>query len=407
MDTQNLTFQRKTWQPSHYSQNIEGSKTLAVTARVAELRRQGVEVISLGAGEPDFNTPAPICEAAVQAIRSGHTKYTPNAGIFDLRQAIAEFLNRMGGDYAPEDILVSNGAKQSIVNALFATLDVGDEVLVPVPYWTSYPEQVKMAGGNCVFLQTTAEHNYKIYPEQLEEAVTAKTRLLILNSPSNPTGMVYTRDELEAICHFCLDHDILILSDEIYIQLIYDAIDTTTLAAFEEIREQLMLVNGFSKSHAMTGWRLGYLAAKPPFIQAAMKIQSHTTSNACSISQYAALAALQMPETDLDSMKQEFRRRRDYTTERLMNMPGISLVKPQGAFYLFPSVAQYFGRQANGTVIRSAMDLSQYLLDEARIAVVPGEAFGAPENIRISYATSLENLQKAMDSMEEALSRLQ
>ncbi len=407
MATQNVAFQRKAWQASNYSQNIEGSKTLAVTAKVAELRRQGIEVISLGAGEPDFNTPAAICEAAIRAIHDGQTKYTPNAGIFELRQAIAEFLNAMGGDYAPEEILVSNGAKQSIVNALFATLDVGDEVLLPTPYWTSYPEQIKMAGGTCVFLPTSANQHYKIHLEQLEEAATAKTKLLILNSPSNPTGMVYTKDELEAICHFCLEHDILILSDEIYIQLIYDAIETGSLASFPEIRQQLLLVNGFSKSHAMTGWRLGYLAAKTPFIQAAMKIQSHTTSNACSISQYAALAALNMPEDELKLMKDEFKRRRDYTADRLSAMPGIELVRPQGAFYLFPSVEQYFGRSADGIVIHSAMDLSQYLLDAARIAVVPGEAFGAPGNIRISYATSMENLQTAMDRMEEALHRLQ
>ncbi len=397
---------QKTWKASEFSSRIEGSRTLAVTSKVAELRRQGVEVISLGAGEPDFPTPKPVCDAAIAAIRAGHTRYTPNAGIFELREAIADYLNTLGGDYSPEEILVSNGAKHSIVNALLAAVDEGDEVLLPAPYWTSYPEQIKMTGASSVLLPTTPEQQYKISAAMIEAACTPKTKLLILNSPSNPTGMVYNRDELDAICAVCIERDLLILADEIYLQLIYDDLESISLASFSQIRDRLLLVNGLSKSHAMTGWRVGYLAARSPFIEAAKKIQSHTTSNACSVSQYAALAALKMAPAELAPMKREFRRRRDVAAERMAAMPGVKLVKPQGAFYLFPDVSAFFGRRAGDRIIRNAMDLTDYLLEEARVAVVPGEAFGAPNNIRISYATSMEMLNEALDRMAAALEKL-
>ncbi len=392
---------------SAYSRRIAGSVTLAITAKVAELKRKGIEVISLGAGEPDFPTPDEICDAAIQAVRKGYTKYTPNAGIYELRESIARYLNRLGGDYTPEEILVSNGAKQSIVNALFAALDPGQEVLLPVPYWTSYPEQIKMAGGIPVFLNTSDDRHYKLDPDQLRSAITPKSRLLILNSPSNPTGSVYSRDELEELVRICKEHQLLILSDEIYLELIYDSLETCSLAAFADIRPQLLLVNGFSKSHAMTGWRVGYLAAKTPFIEAAKKIQSHTTSNASSISQYAALAAYQMAPQALEPMWEKFKERRDFVVSRLQDMPGVQTFRPQGAFYVFPNMGTFIGTRHNGIEITNSVDLANFLLEEAKVAVVPGDAFGAPQNIRISYATSMENLEKAMNQIESALNKLE
>ncbi|RME00065.1 MAG: pyridoxal phosphate-dependent aminotransferase [Calditrichaeota bacterium] len=399
-------MQKHRWEASAYSRSIEGSRTLAVTAKVAELKRQGVEVIALGAGEPDFPTPEKVCEAGIQAIRDGHTKYTPNAGIFELRKAIAQFLQSLGCDYAAEDILVCNGAKQAIYNALLATVDEGDEVLLPVPYWTSYPEQIKMARGRCVLLPTEEKDHFKINGEVLRRAITPRSRVLILNSPSNPTGMVYTRQELQQIAEIIYDQGLLVISDEIYLKLIYSDVETASMGSFAEIRDQVLLVNGLSKSHSMTGWRLGYLAAKPPFIQAAMKIQSHVTSNASSISQYAALAALKMPESELDKMREAFRQRRDYVVGRLQQMPGLSCLKPDGAFYVFPNVENCLGKSFERKTLQSPMDLTSYLLEQARVAVVPGEAFGSEKHIRISYATSMKNLQEAMNRIEKALAKL-
>ncbi|KAA3619797.1 MAG: pyridoxal phosphate-dependent aminotransferase [Calditrichaeota bacterium] len=391
---------------SAFANQIEGSKTLAVTARVGELRREGKPIIGLGAGEPDFPTPKAICDAAKNAIDAGYTKYTANAGIVELREKIANYLNKLGGNYTANEIVVSSGAKPAILNALFATCNPGDEVLLPAPYWTSYPEQVKMAGAKPIILQTTEATEFKITANQLKNAITAKTRVLIFNSPSNPTGAVYSTAEIDAIVAVVKKAGIYIISDEIYIELVYDNVQTRSLSSYREIAEQLLLVNGLSKAYSMTGWRVGYLAAKQPVIGAVNRIQSHYTSNACTISQYASVAAFDLSKEIMDAMKAEFTKRRDYVFNKFSSINGISVPKPQGAFYIFPNVSSFFGKSHNGVQINTAMELSTFLLETANSAVVPGEAFGAPENIRVSYATSMENLKSALDQIENALSRL-
>jgi len=391
---------------SELSKRIEDSKTLAVTTKVAEMRRKGISVIDLGAGEPDFQTPEEVREAGIRAIRDGYTKYTPVVGIFELREAIADFLQQCGGNYSPEEIVVSNGAKHAIYNALLAACNPGDEVIIPAPYWTSYPQQVRLVGAKPVILPASEESGFKIAPEALREAINPRTRMLLFNSPSNPTGAVYTRQEIERLVEVIAESGILVLSDEIYFKLVYDGLETVSLAAFADIRQQLLLVNGVSKSHAMTGWRLGYLAAKAPFIQAAKKIQSHTTSNASSISQYAALAALRMDEAKLKSMYRTFAARRDFIYEQLCTLEGMQLDRPQGAFYAFPNVSVYLHRKRNGQSISTTMNLASFLLEEAHVALVPGDAFGAERNIRISYANSMQNLQTAISGIREALGRL-
>ena len=388
-------------------QAIEASRTLAITTKVTELRRQGKTIIDLGAGEPDFPTPAPVCDAGIQAIRNGKTKYTHNAGILELREKIAAFVNKYGGQYQPEQILVSAGAKQSIFNALLAVCDPDDEVLVISPYWTSYPQQVKMARATPVFLQASERDHYKVTAEQLSKAITPKTKLLMFNSPSNPTGATYTKDELAAIADVVAQHDIYLLSDKIYMQLVYDGLEPVSMAMFPQIRSQLILVNGLSKSHAMTGWRVGYLAAELPIVKAAAKVQSHSTSNITSISQYAAVAAFELAETELQKMRTTFAERRDFVTQRLRSIPGVSLSLPQGAFYVYPNFSQYFGKKYQQKTLNAALDIADFLIDAAGVAVVPGEAFGSNENIRISYANSMENLAIAMDQIEVALKKLQ
>lgn len=392
---------------SRLSQRISPSKTLAVTARVAELKRKGVEVIDLGAGEPDFQTPATVAEAGIRAIQEGHTKYTPNQGIFALREAVCHFLKALGGSYQPDEILICCGAKHAVYNALMAVLDPGDEVLIPAPYWTSYPEQVRMTGAEPVFVMTDESNAFKITAETLKKSITAKTKLLIFNSPSNPTGAAYTRAELDDIANVLQHAETYVLSDEIYIQLVYDGRKPVSLASYPEIADRLLLVNGVSKSHSMTGWRIGYLAAREPIIGAARKIQSHCTSNASSISQYAALAALNMPEQELTPMLQAFEARRNLIIDGLTRIDGIQVQRPGGAFYVFPNVAAYFKKSAGDRMIASSVDLATYLLETARVALVPGEAFGAPNNVRISYANSVENLEEAVRRIDGALRELQ
>ncbi len=391
---------------SVFANKIEGSKTLAVTARVAELRREGKPIIGLGAGEPDFATPEMICEAAKKAIDAGYTKYTANAGILELREKIAVYLQKFGSRFTSAEIVVSSGAKQAVLNALFATCNPGDEVILPAPFWTSYPEQIKMAGAEAVILPASEETEFKITPAQLRDAITDRTKVLIFNSPSNPTGAVYSRSEIDEIVKVIAESGIYVISDEIYIELVWDNVETASLCAYPEIAGQLLLVNGLSKAYSMTGWRIGYLAAQQPAIGAVNKIQSHYTSNACSISQYASLAAFDLDSAVLDHMKEEFTHRRDYVYERFSKIAGISVPKPRGAFYIFPNVAAFFGKSFNGTTLHSALALSGFLLEQANAAVVPGEAFGAPENIRVSYATSMENLQSAIDQIENALGLL-
>jgi aspartate aminotransferase len=391
------------FQESLLASRIQPSQTLAVTKLVNELRRKGKDIIDLGAGEPDFDTPALVKNAAVDAITRGKTKYTTNAGTLELREAIAAALkNDYGAVYQPNEIIVSNGAKQSIFNALLATCSPGDEVILPAPYWVSYPEQIRMTGASAVVVPTTDENDFKITPAALRAAITPRTKLLILNSPSNPTGAVYTTTELTALVEILCEHQILVLADEIYIKLTYDRIETTSLCSFPEIRERLILVNGFSKAYAMTGWRLGYAAAPLPITQAMDKIQSHTTSNACSISQEAGRAALQNSQEQLGKMLQQFDERRRFVHHALSSMPGISVRLPRGAFYMFFNVAQALGRQIGGRTLHTPNDLCRHLVENAGVALVAGEAFGSDQHVRLSYATDMKTLQEAMKRLARA-----
>ena len=390
---------------------MQPSATLAMTARAKQLRRDGRPVIGLSAGEPDFNTPAPISEAGVQAIRDGFTHYTENAGMPELREAICRKLQRDNGlDYKPDQVLCSNGAKQSVALAVNVLARPGDEVLIPAPYWVSYPEMVRMAGAEPVTVRTSVEEDYRLTPEGLEEALTPKTRLFILCSPSNPTGSVYTRAELEALAEVLRAHeDVFVLSDEIYEYILFDA-EHVSFASLPGMKERTITVNGFSKGFAMTGWRLGYLAAPEPITKAASKVQSQFTSAPSTITQKAGVAALEMMERDPEPVREmvrAFRERRDFVLGRLSGMDGVRCARPEGAFYVFPDVSAYVGREApGGRAIGSAEDLCFYLLEEHDVALVPGEAFGEPSGLRLSYAASMEHLDEALGRIERGLQAL-
>lgn len=379
--------------------SLTPSMTLRIDAKAKQLKAEGKDVVGFGAGEPDFDTPEHIKEAAAKALAEGFTKYTPSAGTLELREAIAEKLYRENGlQYNPSQIVVSCGAKHSCYNAILATCQEGDEVLIPSPYWVSYPEMVKLAGAKPVIVPTTASTGYKLLPDQLREHITERTRMLILNSPSNPTGVVYSSEELRALSDVCIEKGILILSDEIYEKLLYGGAKHVSVASFSEDHySHTIVINGFSKAYSMTGWRLGYLAAPEPIAKAVTAIQDHTTSNPTSFAQKGALAALKGPQDHLTIWLKEFDRRRRYALDRLRSMPGVDCVEPFGAFYLFPSI------KALGL---SSVDFCARLLDEEMVAAVPGAAFGADEGIRISYATSMSNLEKGLDRIERFVSRL-
>ncbi len=387
---------------------ISSSPTLAITAKAKQMKQEGIDVIGFGAGEPDFDTPIYIKEAAKKAIDSGFTKYTPASGMKELKEAICKkFKNDNNLDYSPEEILVSCGAKHSIFNAILTLCDEGNEVILPSPYWVSYPEMIKVAGAKPVILKTTQENNFRITPQQLQEAITSKTKLLILNSPSNPTGMVYTKDELLIISSILTEKGIFCISDEIYEKIIYDGQEHVSIASLgSPIKRLTIVVNGVSKSHSMTGWRIGYAAGPKEIIQAMSNLQSHSTSNPTSISQKAALAALEGPQEPLFNMVAEFVKRRDYLVERLNAIKGISCLKPQGAFYVFLDVWQIIGRTFKEQTIKDSVFLAEILLDEANVAVVPGLAFGADEYLRLSYATSMENISKGLQRIEELINKI-
>ena len=387
---------------------MKPSATLAMTARAKARIRAGFPVVSLSAGEPDFDTPAPIAEAAVAAIREGFTHYTMNAGMPELREAICAKLARDNGlTYTPDRILCSNGAKQSLALTIAVLARPGDEVLIPAPYWVSYPEMTRFAGAEPVIVPTTVEHDYRLTPETLEAALTERTRLLVLCSPSNPTGSVYTPSELEALAEVLRRHpQVFIISDEIYEYIVYDA-EHVSFASLPGMKERTITINGFSKGYAMTGWRLGYLAAEPAITKAAAKVQSQFTSAPCSITQKAGVAALTMDMTPIRAMVAAFRARRDYVLDCLAALDGVRCPKPEGAFYVFPEVAAYYGRKTpDGKTIEGSEDLCFYLLEAHDVALVPGHAFGAPGGVRISYAASMEDLEKAMDRIEAGLSAL-
>jgi aspartate aminotransferase len=378
--------------------NISPSPTLAVDAKAKEMWARGVEVLNFSAGEPDFDTPEHIKEAAVAALKAGLTKYTPVDGIPALKRAIIEKLERDNGlRYTPEEIVVSAGAKHSLYNAFQVLCDEGDEVILPAPYWVSYLEQIKLAGAVPRIVMTREENGFKLTPEELEEAVTPRTRVLVLNTPANPTGAVYTAGELEALGEVALRHGLVILSDEIYEKMVYDGINHVSIASLApELRASTVVVNGVSKAYSMTGWRIGYAAAPAEIARAMTALQSHATSNPTSIAQAAAVAALTGPQDELEAMVREFDRRRRYMLEALRELPGVRCVPPAGAFYVFPSVKDLLGRTYRGRSVTSATDLAQLLLEEAQVAVVPGVAFGSDEYLRLSYATDLERIREGM-----------
>jgi aspartate aminotransferase len=374
------------------------SSTLAITAKAKELKEQGHDVIGLGAGEPDFNTPQYIIDAAVRSMEEGHTKYTPSAGLPKLKEAIiGKFEQDQQISYKPAEILVGSGAKHVLYTLFQAILDDGDEVIIPTPYWVSYPEQVKLAGGSPVYIEGLESNEFKVTAEQLEQAITEKTKAFILNSPSNPTGSMYSEDELRELGDVCVKHNVLIVSDEIYEKLVYDGATHTSIAQLSnELKEQTIVVNGVSKSHSMTGWRIGYAAGNAEVIKAMTNLASHSTSNPTTNAQYGTIAAYTEDDGSVETMRQAFEERLNGVFEKLVAIPGVSCVKPKGAFYLFPNVSEAV--KLNG--FADVDSWVEAILEEEKVALVPGSGFGAPENVRLSYATSFDLLEEALARIE-------
>jgi aspartate aminotransferase len=390
--------------------NLSESETIAMTRKSRELSDQGHDVINLSIGEPDFNTPDYIKAAAIQAIEENKTHYPPVSGYAELRKAISHKLKRDNNlDYSPQQIVVSAGAKHTIANTIICLVEPGDEVILPAPYWVSYKEIIKLARGTAVFIPTSVDTNFKITPEQLRKAITPRTKALIYSSPCNPTGSVYKREELEALAEVIAENKhVFVISDEIY-ELINFTCHHESIAQFEKIKDQVVVVNGVSKGFSMTGWRLGYMAGPEWLAKACDKLQGQMTSAACSISQYAALEAMKTdPEESIEvrNMVFTFRKRRNLVMEYLGKIPGIKANIPEGAFYVFPNISSYFGKKNGNVSINNAKDLCMYLLDEAHVALVPGEAFGNPNCVRISYATSRELLEIALKRISDALAKL-
>jgi aspartate aminotransferase len=393
---------------SQRAQSVPDSMTIAVTGRARELQAQGVDVVGFGAGEPDFDTPDYIKNAAIEAIRSGKTKYTAASGIPELRQAIAEKFKRDNNlDYTAEQIIVTVGGKHSVYEAMQAVLDPGDEVILPTPYWVTYPECVKLAEATVKVVETDKANRYKMTPDQLKAAITEKTALVIINSPSNPGGFSYTPDELRALAKVLEGSDIYVMSDEIYERLIYGETQFISFAALsDDAFRRTITLNGLSKAFSMTGWRLGYTAGPLDVIKAMGRLQSHMTSNPVTFAQYAAVIALG-PEADqaIETMRVEFEKRAKVMADRLNSIEGIECAPVTGAFYCFPDVSAHYGRSINGTVISDSMDFSQALLEQVNVAVVPGVAFGCDNNVRLSFACSLEQINKGLDRLEQWLKK--
>ncbi len=384
------------------------SLTMQIAQRAIELRAEGEDIVDFSVGEPDFPTPENIKNAAIKALERNLTKYTVNTGIVELRKAIADKLERDNGlFYSADEIIVSNGAKQCVYNAIQATVAEDDDVLIPAPYYVSYPEMVKLAGGNPVFINTSIESGFKLTPELLESSLTPKTKMLILCNPSNPTGSVFHENELGALKDVLRMGNYLILTDEIYEKIIFDNIHFESVASLgDEIKKRTIVVNGHSKAYSMTGWRIGYAAADRNIINAMSKVQSHSTSNASTISQYAALEALTGPQDSVEIMRREFERRRDFLYKELNSIEGIKTTKPEGAFYIFPDVLNYIGKKFNGKAINDIFEFSFFLLNVARVVVVPGIAFGNQNCIRISFSTSMERLEEGIKRIKNALEML-
>lgn len=387
---------------------IDASPTMMVAAEAKKLKSEGVDVIDLSMGEPDFHTPNNIKDAGRNAIEENRTRYTLNQGTNELRTAISAKLKRDNNlDYSLNEIIVSSGAKQSVYNSIFAVVNPGDEVIIPAPYWVSYPAMVALAGGKSVIIHTDESTGFKITADQLEKAVTAKTKVLILCNPSNPTGSAYKRAELEALAEVVLKNNFYVLSDEIYEKLVYDDFSFTSFASLSpDLKKKTILVNGISKTYAMTGWRIGYTAAPESVVSAINKIQSHTTSHASSISQHAAIEAVAGPQYVISEMLDEFRKRREYFFDELTSIKGITCYKPEGAFYLFPNISLYLHTKSDVLKIENSFDFAMHLLYEAHIAVVPGSAFGSEGYLRLSYATSMDHLHEAIFRLKKALAKI-
>ena len=385
------------------AKQISPSVTLAIDAKAKQMVAQGVDVISFGVGEPDFDTPEHIRDAGIEAINKGFTRYTAAAGIADLKAAICAKLQRDNNlTYTPDQIVVSNGAKHSLYNALQVLVEEGDEVIIPKPYWVSYPEMVKLAGATPVFVDTTEENEFKVRVEDLEAALTDKTRVLMLNSPSNPTGMAYGKAELQAIADFCLKHELFVISDEIYEELVYDGVKHFSIATVEpKMKDWTVLVNGMSKAFAMTGWRIGYTASHVDLAKAMGSMQSHATSNPNSIAQKASVAGLTGSMEPVHAMVKEFAKRREFMVRRVNEIEGLSCRQPEGAFYVMANVKSLVGKTIGGQVIADDLQLAALLLDEAHVATVPGAAFGSAGYLRLSYATSMEKIAEGLDRIDK------
>lgn len=383
---------------------VSPSSTLAIDAKFKNMKAQGIDVVGFGAGEPDFDTPQHIKDAAIAAIMAGKTKYTPASGTAELKEAICRKFKRDNGiDYKCENIVVSNGAKHSLVNTFMAICNPGDEVIIPSPYWVSYPEMVKLADGVAVILETKEKDGFKFSREQLEAAITPKTRAIVINSPSNPTGMIYSREELEMIADVAVKNDIYVVSDEIYEHLAYDEKPISIATLGDKIRDLTIIVNGVSKTYAMTGWRIGYTASNAQIAKAMSNIQSHATSNPNTIAQAAAVCALDGPTEPVEKMRKAFEERRNYMVERINSIEGVSCLKPGGAFYVMMNISELVGKSVAGHVIEGSDDFANVFLDKAKVAVVPGSGFGAENYVRWSYATSMDNIKEGLDRLEKFL----
>jgi len=393
---------------SRKASQITPSPTLAIDAKAKQMKSEGIDIIGFGAGEPDFDTPGHIKEAAIAAINEGFTKYTPASGIPELKEAVCDkFLKDNGLRYSPGQVVISNGAKHSLDNVFAALLNEGDEVIIPAPYWVSYPELVKLNDGKPVIVETKEENRYKMDRSNLESAITDRTKAIVLNSPCNPTGQVYSREELQEIADVALKKNIYIVSDEVYEKLTYGGAEHLSIASLgEDIKALTVIVNGVSKTYSMTGWRIGYAASEPKIAAAMSGIQSHATSNPNSIAQKAAYTAITASQDCVEEMRQAFDKRMRYMVDRINKMPYVSCIEPEGAFYLFVNLGETFSRQFRGKPVGDGNNCAALLLEQYRVAVVPGVGFGAPDCARFSYATSLENITEGMDRLENFLKEL-
>lgn len=393
---------------SKKANSISPSITLEITGKANELKAQGVNVMSFAAGEPDFNTPKNIIEAAIKAMDAGYTKYTKTSGIVELRKAICKKLHQENNlNYSEEQIVVSTGAKQCLANTFLAILNKGDEVILQNPCWVSYTELIKLADGVPVIVNCDENDGYKLSAKNIEKAVTSKTKAILLNSPHNPTGIVYNKNELEEIAQIAKKYNLIIISDEIYEKLIYDGEEHVSIASLsEDAYERTIVINGLSKTYAMTGWRVGYTASSAKLAKIMSSVQSHMTSNVCSISQYAALEALTGPQDSINMMKNAFEERRNFMMKKLEEIDEVSFIKPQGAFYIMVNITYFIGKSINGVKINNSIEFAKMLLEEEKVAVIPGAAFGLENFIRLSYATSMEVIKEGLDRIKSFLGKL-